>query len=117
VDEFDVSSAIRKAGQADGIDLALSAPCFEVWLILHKSERCPGFNRASQADRHLRKLMPSWKKERLSFSDFSADVFTAVERARNRGEPPEANPSTAVWRIIEHARSAAGLDRGGGVCD
>jgi hypothetical protein len=106
VDEFDVSSAITKTARTDGVDLVLSAPCFEVWLILHKSAQCPGFNTATQADKHLRKLMPSWEKQRLKFCDFSEDVFTAVQRARQRGEPPETNPSTAVWRIIEHARKA-----------
>lgn len=106
VDEFEVSSAITKAARADGVDLVLSAPCFEVWLILHKSAQCPGFNKASQAGKQLRKLMPSWKKERLNFSDFKVDVFTAADRARKRGEPPEANPSTAVWRIIDHARAS-----------
>lgn len=34
VDEFDISDAIAEAG-ATGISMAVSNPCFEVWLILH----------------------------------------------------------------------------------
>jgi hypothetical protein len=77
-----------------------------VWLIFHKSDRCPGLNGASQACDHLRKLVPSWQKECLDFAGFSNGVLDAVERAKKRGEPPDANPSTAVWRVIECVRGA-----------
>jgi hypothetical protein len=100
VDEYDVSLAIQNA--KDGaVDLALSMPSFEVWLILHISERCPRFNNASQADEYLRKLVPSWDKTNLRFSDFKDGIADAVERAKKRGEPPEDNPSTAIWRLVE----------------
>jgi hypothetical protein len=103
VDEFDVSVAIENAKAAD-VGLALSKPCFEVWLIFRKSDRCPGLNGATQAHDCLRKLIPSWQKERLDFADFRDGISIAVERAKKRGEPPEANPSTAVWRVIECVR-------------
>lgn len=103
VDEFDVSLAINDAS-ATGVGLALSMPCFEVWLAWHKSEHCPGFNSASQACDYLRKLVPAWEKEQLDFSDFREGVSDAVDRAKARGEPPAHNPSTAVWRVIECAR-------------
>lgn len=103
VDEFDVSEAIENAVTA-GVGLALSKPCFEVWLIFHKSDRCPGLNGASQAHDRLRKLVPSWRKERVDFADFRDGISVAVERAKKRGEPPDANPSTAVWRVIECVR-------------
>ncbi len=48
LDDFDVSRAIIEA-DARNVGLTLSVPCFEVWLILHKSEACPGFNNATQA--------------------------------------------------------------------
>lgn len=100
VDEYDVSLAIQNA-EDGAVDLALSMPSFEVWLILHISERCPRFNNASQADEYLRRLVPSWDKTNLRFSDFKDGIADAVERAKKRGEPPEDNPSTAVWRLVE----------------
>jgi hypothetical protein len=100
VDEYDVSLAIQYA--KDGtVDLALSVPSFEVWLILHLSEKCPSFNNAEQASRYLRRLLPSWDKTNLRFSDFKDGIADAVERAKSRGEPPLDNPSTAVWRLVE----------------
>jgi hypothetical protein len=100
VDEEDVSKAIRWAENSE-VELALSAPCFEVWLILHNSAKCPGFNNAAQADAFLQRLVPTWDKANLRFSDFQDGVAIAVERAKRLGEPPHANPSTAVWRLVE----------------
>jgi hypothetical protein len=105
VDEFDVEPAIAKAAEHDHVKLALSQPCFEVWLILHLKPGCPGFNDAAQAGAHLKRLLAHWDKASLRFSDFSAEVHTASDRAKGLGEPPEANPSTAVWRVIESLRA------------
>lgn len=100
LDEFDVMSAAAEAN-ARSVGLALSAPSFEVWLILHISAACPGFNDAKQVDKYLRGILPSWDKTQLRFADFQAGVWLAVTRAKQLGEPPEANPSTAVWKVIE----------------
>lgn len=105
VDEFDVKLAMASAKSLD-IGLTLSVPCFEVWLILHVSERCPGFNSATQAGAHLRKLLPNWDKKALKFADFREGIADAVVRAKRLGEPPGANPSTAVWQVIESLRAA-----------
>jgi len=83
------------------VNLALSVPSFEVWLILHISEGCPGFNTAAQAERFLKSLLPGWTKTTLNFADFRDGIDKAVTRAKRLDEPPEANPSTAVWRLIE----------------
>ena len=104
VDEFATEAAIAAAAERE-VELALSRPCFEIWLILHVSEGCPRFNNASQVGRHLKSLLPNWDKTGLRFSDFRAGVFEAVVRARRLGEPPDTNPSTAVWRLIDSLRN------------
>ena len=104
VDTFDVKQALANA-DAHEVGLTLSAPCFEVWLILHLSAGCPGFNNAVQADAHLRKLLPTWDKTALSFDDFRTGVFDATARAKRLKEPPDANPSTAIWRLIDSLRT------------
>lgn len=102
-DEFDVTSLL--AGMHDpGVVLALSVPCFEVWLILHLSAGCRGSDNARQAGDFLKKILPTWDKTALSFDDFRAGVFDAVYRARKLEQPPHGNPSTAVWRLIESLR-------------
>lgn len=99
-DEYDVQKAMSAASACD-VCLALSVPSFEVWLILHLSAGCPGFNDAAQAGDHLKRLLSGWSKTSLRYSDFSGGIFNAVDRAKRLGAPPEANPATAVWRLIE----------------
>jgi RloB-like protein len=107
-DDFDVRSAGTQADR-QSVGLAVSVPCFEVWLILHLAAGCPGFNNATQADVHLKGLLPTWDKTSLRFLDFQSGVFDAVARAKRLDPPPDGNPSTDVWRLIEalHASSAA----------
>src|SRR5437868_3480211 len=42
VDEFEVAEVLRRAGK-EGIGIAVSQPCFEVWLILHKKDHRRSF--------------------------------------------------------------------------
>lgn len=100
VDQFDVTSAGREAIAKD-VGLALSNPCFEVWLILHVSKKCGAFNSCDQVEAALRRSIPTWDKTRLNFANFRTGVMDAVERAKRLGEAPASNPSTAVWRIVE----------------
>jgi hypothetical protein len=109
VDEFGVRAAMDEAARHDDVELVLSKPCFEVWLILHLRQGCPGFNDATQAGVYLERLLPHWDKTTLRFSDFSPGVFDAADRAKGLGEPPDANPSTVVWRVIESLRAARDL--------
>lgn len=106
VDEYDVKAAITEVDRHDRVELALSRPAFEVWLILHLKNGCPGFNNAPQAGVYLGKLLPDWDKTALRFADFSGGVLDAARRAKALGEPPAANPSTAVWQVIESLHSA-----------
>jgi len=112
VDEYDVTSALADAKRR-GVELTLSVPCFEVWLILHLSEKCPRFNDCGQADRYLKGLLPIWDKADLRFADFRGGVFNAEARAQRLGDPPDANPSTAVWRVVESLRSTPEVAREG----
>lgn len=106
LDRYDVTSAMTDA-KARQVELAISVPCFEVWLILHVSDKCSGFNDCEQAGRYLTVQLPSWDKANLKFPDFRSGVFDAVARAKRLGDPPEANPSSAVWRVAESLSSTA----------
>jgi RloB-like protein len=103
LDEFNVAAAYVSADDRD-VALALSVPCFEVWLLLHVTDKSPGFNSATQAGVYLQKHVRGWDKAKLNFNDFQPGVFDAVTRAQRLGEPPDANPSTAVWQVIESLR-------------
>lgn len=106
VDEYDVENALERARNRE-VELILSVPSFEVWLILHYKDGCPCFVNATQANRLLRRLIPSWDKTVLNFNDFREHVPRAVDGAKRLGQPPDANPSTDVWRLVEALRSSA----------
>jgi hypothetical protein len=108
VDDYFTEGALANARRSD-VRLALSRPCFEVWLILHLIEGCGPFDNAAKAGERLAKPLPKWDKTDLKFDDFRAGVLEAEKRAKRlaetHGEPPEGNPSTDVWKVIESLRT------------
>lgn len=100
IDSFDVTDALETAETAD-IGLALSVPCFEFWLLLHLVDCRKPFQNANELKREIRKHIRDWDKTRLRFADFREGVQEAVKRAKALEPPPDSNPSTSVWMIIE----------------
>ena len=99
IDEFDIREACD-AAKACNVEVAVSNPSFEVWLILHLCDWTAHFENAERVLVQLKKILSSYDKSKLRFSDFSSGIFDAVKRAERLGEPPAANPSTGVGRII-----------------
>jgi RloB-like protein len=103
VDNFDIADAAGLAS-AKGIDMAVSNPCFELWLLLHH-EGCYAYLSGYPAVlARLRKHVPTYDKTRLVFADFSTGVTTAIKHAKKldpTGEEHAKNPSTSVWRLVE----------------
>ncbi|MFB9239949.1 RloB family protein [Plantactinospora siamensis] len=89
------------AATANQVRLAWSNPCFEIWLLLHYVD-CFGYvKNADEATEKLTRHIRNWDKTALDFDLFRTRVGAAVRRAKRLGEPPEANPSTAVWQVVE----------------
>ncbi|WP_084497507.1 RloB family protein [Nocardia amamiensis] len=104
VDEFDYTDASRIA-RAAKIDLAVSNPCFEYWLLLH-FENCDAVLMCYRdVEKRLKKHLPSYDKSALRFADYVMGVEEAMQRAKSRcvdnGDECRTNPSTGVWRLVE----------------
>jgi RloB-like protein len=101
VDTFDLDPAVRIARTA-GVRLAISNPCFELWLLLHREE-CGASLTTAQAKARLRKRVREYDKARLDFGDFAAGVDNAVERSRrlHDGATVGTNPSSGMWKLVE----------------
>jgi hypothetical protein len=98
VDQFDITAAGHEAAR-HGIQLAVSNPCFELWLLLHH-EGCTAYLDGYPAVvQRLRKHVPTYDKARLRFGAFADGVNAAVKRARSLD--PGRNPSTDMWRLVE----------------
>lgn len=102
VDEYDLEPAVRLA-QDEGISLAVSNPCFELWLIYHHDDCRRPIVDADDAIAVLRRYVPRYDKNALRVEDYP-DTTAAIERARrshNGARPPGPNPSSGVWRLAE----------------
>ena len=102
VDEFDVGPAARDANRRR-FELAVSDPCFELWLLLHH-ENCTSFqNGYRELERRLRRHVAGYDKTRLDFGDYADGIADAIRRAEKLGET--GNPSTGMWRLAMRIRN------------
>ena len=103
----------RNMARGNGIRLAISNPCFELWAIFHYQE-CDAPLDRHECQRKLRELHPGYSgKGGKIFDDpevIESNYRDAVERAehslarREEEGDPEGNPSTTVHRLTEHIR-------------
>jgi RloB-like protein len=103
VDEFDIGAASQEAERL-AIRLAVSNPCFELWLLLHHADHRAHSQNCSKVIECLVKHLPAYDKARLNIADFLPGIIEAVVRARALdGDGPHEypNPSTNVWRLVE----------------
>jgi hypothetical protein len=105
-----LKTAIEEARTA-GIEVAVSNPCFELWLLLHFRES-PGLRSGAEVAQLLRGFVAGYEK-RVDFSAFAPGYADAVKRAERMqgaadgaGEPTR-NPTTGVWRLTEAIRKDA----------
>ena len=102
-----LDEAVRE-GARTGVELAISNPCFELWLLLHFGEQTAHLSTRQARDR-LRGHLPGYAKH-LRFSDVADGCEDAVRRAKaldkrqeELGEPG-GNPSTGMHRLTERIR-------------
>lgn len=96
-----------------GYGLAISKPCFELWLLLHFCD-WPGFveplpsqaNSCSEVEESLRRTVGSYRKKSCDRLPIAPDrVRLAAERAKQMDIQPEdvlpSYPFTRVYRLID----------------
>lgn len=103
VDEFDLAAATAKASSAL-IELAVSNPCFELWLLLHLEDCRAAMPDCQAVTARLRKHLPAYDKTRVEFNDYAKNIDDALARAKvleRSGTDHTRNPSTSMWRLVE----------------
>ncbi|THA72723.1 RloB domain-containing protein [Streptomyces sp. A0958] len=103
VDEFtDLADALGEA-ERQGIGIALSNPCFEVWLLLHFTDHHKHMPSYAQLAPLLSRHVPGgYSKTGLDFRHYASGWTEAVRRARllaPEGKELEVNPSTGMWKL------------------
>lgn len=91
--------------QSQGIRLALSIPCFELWLLLHLDDPPRRAIHHTDMPWILREYLPGYGK-RVDFREFAPGVEDAIRRAdalnalaRKEGDP-HRNPNTTVQGLL-----------------
>ncbi len=106
-----LAQAIHEARQSD-INIALSNPCFELWLLLHLQDQTAYIER-HEAQRlaaalgiiSAKRLDPSTADHLLaSYDDAKRRAQDLLQRHIGNGSDPGSNPSSNVWELIDHLR-------------
>lgn len=107
-----VSQAIFEATQS-GIMVAVSNPCFELWLVLHCREQSGAIGRREiqrrAADLGLLdgKNVPAeaWGLLEESYEDARRRAKALDNMHEGNDSLPRSNPSSDVWRLVDRIRS------------
>ena len=110
-----VPEAIELA-RANGIALAISNPCIELWFLLHFTEHSAYIECADAARSVKAKTGAGKSISPDGLEQLSERFETAKERARrleakHRGDgtPAPGNPSSGAWRLIDAMQMAGDL--------
>jgi hypothetical protein len=103
--------AALKTARHVGFEIAISNPCFELWLLLHHMEVPPGcgFSDCDTVAGQLRQILGQYSKTLLKPGQFPLErVPDAIRRARSFEASPDEtrsswpmNPGTRVYRLLE----------------
>lgn len=108
VDDHPDLEPLRQEAEQNGISLAISNPCFELWALLHFQNHTSYIERQVLAGL-LRRRLPNYQKA-LPFEKIHPGYALAVQRAtaldrhREGASDPGGNPSTGVYRLTERIR-------------
>ena len=116
IDEHgNIPAAIHNARQS-GIEVAVSNPCIELWLVLHVEDQAAYIHRRNvQRRANELELTVGKKISERAWTTLFDEFETARQRAKGldqrhsgNGSPPRSNPSTDVWRLVDRIRSTRG---------
>lgn len=99
--------------RANGIELAISNPCIELWFLLHLAEQSAYIERRDAQRQAAASLGAGKGLSEAALAMLSENFETAKGRAqrleqkhRGDGTPAPANPSSGAWRLIDSIRES-----------
>ena len=102
-----IGAAVQKAVD-NGIGVAVSNPCVELWFILHFQDQSAHIERdaAQTISEQLLKCGKVLNERALqmldeTFTDARARAKSLDDKHAGDGRPPRSNPSSGMWRLID----------------
>ena len=112
VDEHPHLERALHLARDNGINVAISSPCIELWFQLHFEDQTAYIERGDAQRAVKENLYPgkSPPKSALKTMDETYDMAKGRARAleekhRGDGTPAPGNPSSRVWKIVDSIRS------------
>jgi hypothetical protein len=104
IDEHPNVPEARNMASANDIQLAISNPCFELWLLLHLRDS-PGMQNRHAVQKLLKTYIKDYDKH-IRLVDLVSGYERAVDRARRLQDlanliEPGCNPTTNVYELTE----------------
>ena len=110
IDEHRLIPEAKQQARDNGIELAISNPCFELWVLLHFRDQRAHIERGP-LHHECKQYIPGYEKQ-LPTAQLHPRCDVALRRAKDldqwqksRGCEGE-NPSTGVYRLMERIRSS-----------
>lgn len=104
-------AALQTARQV-GFEVAISNPCFELWLLLHHADVAQGtvFANCDEVAQRIRERLGQYNKTSVKAGQFPlANVPIAIQRAKHLDSSPNApwpaTTGTHVYRLLERVVS------------
>lgn len=103
--------AVQKQARDEKFEIAVSNPCFDLWLLLHHDDIRPGappFPNCKAVAVRFQTLKGDFSKRKLNPAHYNVELaLAAIARARVLTPDGDlyqpANPGTQVWRLAERA--------------
>ena len=96
-----VAMARARIGKRGGVDLVLSTPCFEVWLLLHLVRSDAPFTECAAVCARLREHLPDYVKgAHYDFAPLLPEIDQAIDNAQWLAGLGRNSPATEVHRLL-----------------
>ena len=113
-DEHKKLAQAIEEGRQSGIEVSVSNPCIELWLVLHVRDQTAHIHRHDvQSLSNELGLTDGKRIADAAWKTLVEDFGTAKQRARalderhaGNGSPHRSNPSADVWRIVDRLNSS-----------
>ena len=96
---------VTQIARESGCHLAISNPCFELWLLLHFAETDPADTDCQSLEKRLQELLDGYNKTKLKLSHYRPHIADAVSRAKSLEHRPNLRwphfPGTHVYKVVE----------------
>jgi hypothetical protein len=108
IDDHPAVGEAKEMARANGIRLAISNPCIELWLLLHFRDN-PGQQDRVTIKKRLKKHVPGYDKH-VDYATYATGYLQAVARAAKMDQDaqeardPHRNPTTGVYELTQLIR-------------